>query len=208
MVPLRLFGSRTYVGLSLLTFLLYGALGGLLVLLPYTLIEAAGYSALAAGTALLPMPIVIAIGSPLMGKIAARIGPRWPLTLGSLIAAASFLLALRIDAESDYWTSVLPMIGAFSIGMTMAVAPLTTAVLGSVDKSHTGTASGLNSAVARTGGLIATALLGAVLSQQGVALVGSFHAAALFGAGAALAGSLSAFILLGGGDAVPAKARG
>lgn len=95
-------------------------------------------------------------------------------------------------------TSVLPMIATFSIGMAIAVAPLTTAVLGSVDKSHTGTASGLNSAVARTRGLIATALLGAVLSQQGAALIAGFHAAAMFGAAAALAGALSAFVLLAG----------
>jgi len=196
MVPVRLFGSRTYVGLTILTFLLYGALGGLLVLLPFTLIEGAGYSALAAGTALLPMPIVIAIGSPLMGRIAARTGPRWPLSVGALVAAGGLLLALRIGAEGGYWTSVLPMIGLFSIGMAIAVAPLTAAVLASVDKRHTGTASGLNSAVARTGGLVATALLGAVLSQQGAALVAGFHAAAAVGAALALAAAVSAFALL------------
>jgi MFS family permease len=82
MMPLTLFGSRTFVGLTLLTFFLYGALGGLLVLLPYVLITEAHYSATAAGAALLPFPLVIALASPLMGGLAARIGPRWPLTVG------------------------------------------------------------------------------------------------------------------------------
>ena len=70
--------------------------------------------------------------------------------------------------------------------MAIAVAPLTTAVLSSVDDRHVGTASGLNSAVARAGGLIATALLGIVLSQRGAALVAGFHGAALVGVGACL----------------------
>jgi MFS family permease len=197
MVPLDLFGSRAFVGLTILTFLLYGALGGLMVLLPYTLIEAGGYAAVAAGSALLPFPIVIAAASPLMGKVAAQIGPRWPLTLGPLIVAGGFLLGLRIDEDSSYWTSVLPSILAISAGMAIAVAPLTNAVLGAVDEGHVGTASGLNSAVSRTGGLIATALLGAVLAFQGPALIDGYHQASLVGAALALAASLCAFLTLG-----------
>jgi EmrB/QacA subfamily drug resistance transporter len=196
MVPLDLFGSRAFVGLTLFTFLLYGALGGLMLLLPYTLIEAAGYSATLAGAALLPLPVVIALGSPLMGKVAARIGPHWPLTIGPLLVAAGFALALRIGGESDYWTTVLPSILAVSAGMAIAVAPLTTAVLGAVDDHHVGTASGLNSAVARGGGLIATALLGIVLSRQGTALVAGFHGAAMAGVALALVSSLTAFATL------------
>jgi len=197
MVPLDLFGSRAFVGLTLFTFLLYGALGGLFLLLPYVLIEGAGYSAVKAGSALLPLPIIIAIGSPMMGKVAARTGPRWPLTLGPLLVAAGFALGLRIDGDSAYWTSVLPSILLVSIGMAIAVAPLTTAVLSSVDEHHVGTASGLNSAVSRSGGLIATALLGIVLSQQGGALIAGYHGAALVGAAAALVASLTAFATLG-----------
>ena len=197
MVPLALFGSRPFVGLTLFTFLLYGALGGLMLLLPFTLIEARGYSAVAAGAALLPLPIVIALGSPLMGKLAARFGPRWPLTLGPLLVAGGFALALRIVVgDAGYWTGVLPSILMVSAGMAIAVAPLTTAVLGSVDEGHVGTASGLNSAVARGGGLIATALLGIVLSRQGPALAAAFHGAAIVGAALALISSLTAFALL------------
>jgi EmrB/QacA subfamily drug resistance transporter len=198
MVPLAMFGARAFVGLTLFTFLLYGALGGLMLLLPYVLIEAAGYGATQAGLALLPLPIVIGLASPMMGKIAARIGPHWPLTLGPLIVAGGFGLALLTTSERDYWTGVLPSLLAISIGMAIAVAPLTTAVLGSVDKTHVGTASGLNSAVARGGGLIATALLGIVLSQQGAALIVGFHGAAMVGVGLALASSLIAFLTLGG----------
>jgi EmrB/QacA subfamily drug resistance transporter len=196
MVPLAMFGARAFVGLTVFTFLLYGALGGLMLMLPYVLIEGAHYPAVTAGAALLPLPIVIAIGSPLMGRLAARTGPRWPLGIGPLLVAGGFALMVTIDAEGSYWTSVLPAILAISAGMAIAVAPLTTAVLSSVEDSHVGTASGLNSAVARGGGLIATALLGAVLSQQGAALVAGFHSAALVGVGLALVSSLTAFATL------------
>ena len=198
MVPLGLFGARAFVGLTLFTFLLYGALGGLMLLLPYVLIEAGGYSAVRAGAALLPLPVIIALGSPPMGKVAARIGPRWPLTLGPLLVAGGFVLTLLIGEETSYWTSVLPAILAISAGMAIAVAPLTTAVLSSVDDAHVGTASGLNSAVARAGGLIATALLGIVLSKQGAALIAGFHGAAIAFAALALVSSLTALLTLGG----------
>ncbi|HEV2817110.1 MAG TPA: MFS transporter [Allosphingosinicella sp.] len=196
MVPLDLFGARAFLGLTLFTFLLYGALGGLMLLLPYMLIEAGGYAAVTAGAALLPLPIVIALGSPPMGRLAARIGPRWPLALGPLLVAAGFALALRIGADGDYWTRVLPAILGVSLGMAIAVAPLTTAVLGAVDDHHVGTASGLNSAVARAGGLIAVALLGIVLSRRGADLIAGFHGAALVGVGLALVASLTALATL------------
>ena len=97
MMPLGLFGNRCFVGTNLLTFLLYGAFGAVMLLLPYVLIEAGGYSPLQAGLALTPLAIVIAIASPLMGKIAARIGGRLPLTAGPMVVAAGMLLATRID---------------------------------------------------------------------------------------------------------------
>jgi EmrB/QacA subfamily drug resistance transporter len=199
MMPLSLFGSSTFIGLTLLTLLLYGALGALMVLIPYVLIKAASYSGTEAGTALLPFALVLALGSPLMGGIAGRIGPRVPLAIGPLVVAAGFLLLLRVGAQADYWTMVLPAVLVTSIGMAGAVAPLTTAVLGSVDHRHTGSASGLNSAVARTGGLIATALLGGVLGRTGPALIGGFHAAALICAAASAAASASAIVLIGAG---------
>jgi EmrB/QacA subfamily drug resistance transporter len=196
MMPLQLFASRKFVGLTIFTLLLYGALGELFVLIPYLLIRAAGYSAAAAGAALLPLPLMLTVTSPIAGALAGRIGPRLPLTIGPLIVAAGFLLALRVNINANYWADVLPMIAVIAVGMSAAVAPLTTAVLTAVDARHTGSASGLNSAVARTGGLVATALLGSVLAAAGNQLLSAFHAAMMVGAAACAAASLSAFTLL------------
>jgi MFS family permease len=145
---------------------------------------------------LLPLPLVLSATSPVAGAFASRSGPRLPLAIGPLIVAAGFLLALRIDAGANYWSDVLPMILVIAFGMSAAVAPLTTAVLTSVDSRHTGSASGLNSAVARTGGLVATALLGSALAAQGDHLLSAFHAAMVAGAVSCIAASLSAFALL------------
>jgi EmrB/QacA subfamily drug resistance transporter len=128
MMPLALFGSSSFIGLTLLTFLLYGALGGLLVLVPYVLIQAAAYSGTAAGAALLPFAAVMALVSPLMGRLSGRIGARLPLSAGTLVVAVGFLLILRIGPDGNYWTGVLPAILVIAFGMTGAVAPLTTAV--------------------------------------------------------------------------------
>lgn len=203
MMPLTLFGSSSFIGLTLLTLFLYGALVALLVLLPYVLILAAGYSGAEAGAALLPFAVVLALASPLMGGVAGRLGARAPLSIGPLVVAGGFLLVLRIGPHADYWTTVFPAILVIAIGMAGAVAPLTAAVLGSVDSRHTGSASGLNSAIARTGGMVATAVLGGVLGAAGPALIGGFHAAAIVCAFASVAASASAFFLITGG--APAK---
>ncbi len=199
MMPLALFATRSFAGLSVLTLLLYGALGGLFVLIPYMLIEAGGYSAVAAGAALLPLPVVLASASRFMGLVAARIGPRWPLTIGPAIVAAGFVLASTIDPAASYWTNVLPPLLLIAVGMAGAVAPLTTAVMNSVDSEHAGAANGFNSALARTGGLLATALLGGVLAARGEALVASVGQAALIGAAACAAASVAALLLLEAG---------
>jgi EmrB/QacA subfamily drug resistance transporter len=195
MMPLALFGSPSFVGLTLLTLLLYGALGGLFVLVPYVLIVAHGYSAVQAGAALLPLPLVIAAASPLAGSLAARIGPRRPLIFGPVVVAIGFLLALRIGLGQNFWTDVLPAMVVIALGMACAVAPLTTAVLMSVDAQHAGSASGLNSAVARTGGLVATALLGSVLAATGPALTTAFDLAMALGAAVCVAASASALLI-------------
>ena len=196
MMPLALFGSSTFIGLTALTFLLYGALGALMVLMPYLLIRVDGFSGTEAGASLLPFAMVLALASPLMGTVAGRIGSRLPLTIGPLLVAAGFLMMLRIGVQANYWTDVLPAILVMSIGMAGAVAPLTNAVLGSVDRRHTGSASGLNSAVARTGGMVATALLGGVLGASGPALVDGFHGTAIACAVASVAASASALLLI------------
>ncbi|GLR46340.1 MFS transporter [Sphingomonas astaxanthinifaciens] len=198
MMPLAMFANRCFVGTNLLTFLLYGAFGAVMLLIPYVLIEAAGYSPLQAGLALTPLAVVIAVASPLMGKLAARIGGRIPLTAGPVLVGAGLLLAQRIGVEGRYMIDVLPAILVLAAGMALAVAPLTSTVLSSVDQRHAGTASGLNSAVARTGGLIATALLGAVLAAKGEALVSAFHTTLLVAAVVSALAGLAAWLTVAG----------
>ncbi len=125
MMPLDMFGSSSFIGLTILTLMLYGALGALLVLVPYLLIETSGYSGVEAGSALVPAALMLTFASPLMGRVAGRIGPRLPLTVGPLVVGVGFLLALRIGPQADYWTEVLPAILVISLGMVGAVAPLT-----------------------------------------------------------------------------------
>jgi len=198
MVPLALFGNRRFTSLNLMTFLLYGAFGGAMLLIPFTLIEAGGYSPIEAGMSLLPLSILLGAGSPMMGKLAERIGPHWPLTIGPAIVGAGLFLATRIAGNQAYWTHAFPAILVMSIGMTLAVAPLTSTVLASVDRHQTGMASGLNSALSRLGGLIVVALLGAVMAAKGDALLRPFsHALVLMAIVAALGGVAAFFGLQG-----------
>jgi EmrB/QacA subfamily drug resistance transporter len=195
-MPLALFGTLSFGGLTLLTFLLYGALGAAFVVIPYLLIEDRGFTPVLAGAALLPIPVILGLASRYMGALAAKIGPRLPLTIGPLIVAAGFALAARAGSGASYWTTLFPALVVMAIGMAGAVAPLTTAVMASVDAQHVGTASGFNSAIARTGGLIATALLGSVLAAQGKALEAAFDGAVLAAAGAAALAGLAALLML------------
>ncbi len=196
MMPLALFGSATFIGLTLLTLFLYGALGALTVLIPFVLIKTSGYTGTQAGSALLPLAIILAVLSPWMGKLAGRIGPRWPLSLGPLGVAAGFLLMLRVGEHTEYWTTLFPAVIVMAVGMAGAVAPLTTAVLSSVDEQYTGSASGFNSAIARSAGLFAVASLGSVFGATGAALVSGFHVAAWACAIASVAAALSAFFFV------------
>jgi EmrB/QacA subfamily drug resistance transporter len=198
LMPLAMFGSRDFLGLTLLTLLDYGALGALFVLVPYQLIGAGHYAATAAGAALLPFPLLMAVASPALGALAGRIGARIPLAAGSLVVSAGLLLAVRIGPGFDIWTDVLPALVVIAIGMSAVAAPLTTAVLSAVDARHTGSASGLNSAVARAGGLVATALLGGVLAARGSALTAGVHLAMVACAAACLAAAVLGFVLIGG----------
>ncbi|MDB6049729.1 MAG: Drug resistance transporter EmrB/QacA subfamily [Pseudomonas sp.] len=195
MMPLALFGSPGFTGLTLLTFLLYGALGCLTILLPYVLIVASGYSSTQAGAALLPIPLVLAAASPWLGGLAGRYGTQPFLIVGPCIVAAGFLLLLRMGTDVVYWRDVLPALGVIAVGLTCAVAPLTTAIFACVDKTHTGSASGLNNAIARTGGLVATALLGNVLAYQGDSLPHAFHWAVMLSAMVCAAAGACALVL-------------
>jgi predicted MFS family arabinose efflux permease len=192
MIPLRYFGDSCFTSLNLMTFLLYGTFGSSLLLLPYVLISAGGYSPVEAGLAMIPLSVLIGAGSPIMGKLASRIGPRIPLTVGPLIVAAGFLLATRVASDQAYWTNVFPAVTLIALGMAILVAPLTSTVLISVDPEHTGMVSGFNSALSRAGGLLGVSLLGAVLAEEGQALLAPYAVAMVIGAAvAALSGVVS-----------------
>jgi hypothetical protein len=198
LMPLNLFASSTFVGLTLLTLLIYGSLGGLLVLLPFFLIRIAHWSAIAAGAALLPVPVAIGLGSRWMGRVAARYGGRLPLTVGAVFLGGGFALYLRITSSTvSYWVDVFSPTLLVALGMAMTAAPLTTSVMESVDAAHVGIASGFNSAVARIGGLIATALLGYIFAlQSSTEFLGGMRRAAEFGCASALLAALCAYFLL------------
>ncbi len=196
MMPLTLFARRTFLGVTLLTLFLYAALAAILVLLPFVLMRVGRYRATAAGAAVLPLPLAVGLASRAVGRWSERVGPRWLLTGGPVIVAFGFALALRVRAdEVAYWRTVFPALLGISCGMAITVAPLTATVMAAVDPDHAGAASGINNAVARIGGLVATASIGLLLRGNTSAdIISGFRAAALVGAILAILAAASAFI--------------
>ena len=169
MLPPRLFAVRAFTVLNAMTFLLYAALGGALFLLPFELIRVEGYSATAAGAALLPFALVLGVFSSAAGRLAARIGMRVQLCVGPVVAGLG-VVALGFATGVGYWSTRFPALMLMAVGMTLTVAPLTAAVIGAVEQRHAGLASGVNSAVARVAGLVAVALSTLVLAAASGAL--------------------------------------
>ncbi|MFI8218285.1 MFS transporter [Streptomyces sp. NPDC085932] len=159
MMPLELFASRQFTAVNLVTLCVYAALGGFFFLAALQLQVVVGYSALAAGTALLPTTVLMLLLSARSGELADRVGPRLPLTVGPLLCAAGMLLMLRVGPGASYPADVLPALLVLGLGMVTLVAPLTATVLGSVDVARAGLASGINNAAARAAGLVAVAAL-------------------------------------------------
>ena len=197
MLPLQLFRSRAFSGANGLTLLLYGAFGGALFLLPYQLMRVQNYDATRAGAALLPLSVGLMVLSPLAGRLTAKLGARFMLSVGPFLAGAGFAILAATAGQPSYWVGVFPGLSVLAVGLGIAVAPLTDVVLGSVSDDYEGAASGVNNAVARIAGLLAVALVGFVLvGGAGPAAIAAGYriamiAAALGAAGAGLIGLLT-----------------
>ncbi|MGW5633757.1 MFS transporter [Streptomyces sp. NPDC003832] len=199
MMPLDVFASRQFTAVNLVTLCVYAALGGFFFLAVIQLQVVSGYSALAAGTALLPTTLLMLLLSARSGALADRIGPRIPLTVGPLVSAAGLLLMLRVGPDASYVADVLPAVLVFGLGLVALVAPLTATVLASVDVARAGLASGINNAAARAAGLVAVAALPLLtgMSEEAYrspdAFDDAFGQAMLWCAGALVVGSVLAF---------------
>src|SRR5688500_3458018 len=166
MLPLALFRRRNFTIGNIETFSMYAGLGLLFFFLVLYLQQVAGYNAVEAGTAAIPVTVVMFALSTRFGALADRYGPRFFMGVGPLVAAAGLALFLRIDADVDYLPDLLPGLLVFSLGLAMTVAPLTSTVLADADESNAGIASGVNNAIARVAGLVAIAAVGAVVAAS------------------------------------------
>ncbi|MAQ14518.1 MAG: MFS transporter [Sandaracinus sp.] len=156
-LPLGVFAAGQFSATNAVTFFVYGGFGALFFLLVVHLQVVAGVGPVAAGSALLPVTVIMLLLSSRSGALAARIGPRLQMSVGPLVSASGILLLARIGADASYVLDVLPGVALFGLGLAIMVAPLTSAALAAAPPEHAGMASGVNNAVARTGGLLAVA---------------------------------------------------
>ncbi|MEU6667126.1 MFS transporter [Streptomyces sp. NPDC046727] len=202
MLPPDIFASRQFTAVNLVTLCVYAAFSGFFFLTALQLQVVAGYSPLAAGTALLPTTVLMLLFSSRSGALADRTGPRLPLTVGPLLCAVAMLLMLRVGKDADYLTDVLPAVLVMGAGMVVLVAPLTATVLASVDTARAGLASGINNAAARAAGLVAVAALpllagmGPEAYRSPTAFDAAFDRAMPICAGVLLAGAVLAAALV------------
>jgi EmrB/QacA subfamily drug resistance transporter len=198
LVPLTVFKSRQFSAANAVTFVVYGALGGALFLLPVVLQEVCGYSPLQAGVSLLPITVIMLTLSARSAALAARIGPRLQMTVGPLMIGVGMTLFTRVNSTGDYLTQVLPALLVFGLGLAINVAPLTATALSAAPAELSGTASAVNNDVARVASLIAVAVLPGLAGISGDAymhpatLLHGFHTAMLISAAVAAAGGVLA----------------
>ena len=204
MLPPDIFVNRQFTGANLVTVAVYGALGTATFLLVVYLQQALGYSALAAGAALLPMTVLMLTLSGRAGGLAERVGARTPMTIGPVLMAGGFLLMLRIQPGASYLTTVLPAVVVLGCGLVLMVAPLTATVLSSVADHHAGVASGANNAVARTAQLMAVAAIPLAAGITGdayrdpMAFGNGFETAMWISAGLSVFGGVLAAVTIAG----------
>lgn len=202
MMPLSLFRSKDFAGANVVTFVVYAALSGALFLLPVQLQRVSGFTPVAAGSALLPITVVMLLLSARMGRLAQQIGPRLPMTVGPLLAAIGLALLVRVGADASYTVDLLPALLVFALGLSVTVAPLTATVLAAAPEHQVGVASAVNNDVARAAGLLAVAVLPGASGISPHAyddarlLSAGFHHAVLIAAGlCAVGGVLSAVVI-------------
>ena len=167
MLPPDVFRSAQFTAANAVTFVAYAAIGVAFFLLVIALQVVAGYGPVAAGTALLPITLVMLTLSARSGALASRIGPRLQMTVGPLVCALGFLMLLRVGRDTSYLHDVVPAVVVIGLGLATMVAPLTATALASAPDEHAGLASGVNNAVARTGGLVAVAGVPALAGLDG-----------------------------------------
>jgi Na+/melibiose symporter-like transporter len=195
MVPLVLFRSRQFSGANAVTVAVYAALGVAMFVIVVYLQTNLGYSALAAGSALLPVTAIMLALSSRAGALAQRIGPRWPMTIGPIIVAVGLAMLSRVAPGSSYLSGVLPGMLVFGLGLAITVAPLTAAVLAAVDDHHAGVGSAINNAAARIASLLAIAVVPAMagLSDD---FINGYRKALLISAGLAAVGGVIAWFTI------------
>jgi Na+/melibiose symporter-like transporter len=167
MLVLGIFRDRTFSASNVMTLLVYGGLGAMSFFVTIELQTVSGYGPLAAGAAFVPMTVIMLLLASRGGRLAQRIGPRLPMTIGPLVMAVGVALLLRIGTDVSYVRDVLPAVLVFGLGLAGMVAPLTATVLAAAPQEHAGIASGVNNAVARAGALLAVAALPVAVGLHG-----------------------------------------
>jgi EmrB/QacA subfamily drug resistance transporter len=202
MVPVEIFASRQFTGANLVTFVVYGALGGVFFLLVVHLQVVAGFIPLAAGAALLPVTACLLLLSVRAGALAQRYGARPLMALGTMVCAAGVLMMVRIGPDASYLLDVLPAVAVFGLGLSGVVAPVTATVLSAASSRFAGVASGINNAVARAAALLAVAvlpLLGGLTGEvyrDPVAFAAGFRVAMFLCAGLLVLGAVLTVLLI------------
>lgn len=188
MLPLVMFRERQFSAANAVTFVVYGALGGALFLLPVELQLVSHYTALRSGLSLLPVTAIMLVFSARSARLAARIGPRLQMSLGPVVVGAGLIGLTRATDGRAYAAYVLPAILVFGIGLALTVAPLTSTALGAAPPEHAGVASAVNNVIARAAGLIAVAVLPLLAGITGTAALRPTTFAAGFRIAATIAG--------------------
>lgn len=163
MLPLSLFKNRNFSAGNLATITIYAGLSVTTFLITIFLQQVGQFSAFYSGLSILPVTIIMFFLSPRFGALAGKYGPRLFMSLGPIVASIGFLLMLQVEIPINYWSQILPGILVFGIGLSMTVAPLTSAILGDIEPRHAGIGSAINNAIARIAGLVAVASIGLVI---------------------------------------------